>query len=111
MSRIRKILGTDKKQGDEQSRKKDGLTAKRGESEQLIVNTIDILDENEELYNQAKQALRDDEHERCIEILNYFIENDLALRRIIANENNENPSYALLSTKVIIELQSYYNFF
>ena len=101
MSRIKKILGTEKKEGED-------LKAKRGESEQLIVNAIDILNENENLYNTAKDSVRNDDHERCMEILNYFIENDLALRRIIVNK--ESP-YNFKSIKVIIELQSYYNFF
>ena len=114
MSRIKKILASDKKDGDDQSAKKDKLTTKRGKDEQLLLldmekRTIDILEENESLYNQAKKALRDDDDpKRCMEILNYFIENDLALRRIIANKDSP---YTFKSTKIIIELQSYYNFF
>lgn len=113
MSRIKKILGSNKKDVDDTSTTKDNLTTKRGESERLLLldmekRTIDILEENEDLYNQAKTALREDNPQRCMEILNYFIENDLTLRRIIANK--ESP-YTFKSTKIIIELQSYYNFF
>ncbi len=101
MSRVNKLIGDDKKQ-------KEDITAKRGEAEQLIVNAVNILEENESLYKTARQALRNDDHSRSMEILNYFIENDLALRRIIANKDSP---YPFKSLKVIIELQSYYNFF
>lgn len=101
MSRIKKLLEDDKKEIED-------LSMKRGDSEQLILNAVNILEENENLYTSARQALIDDDHARCMEIFNYFIENDLALRRIIAD--NKSP-YSFKSLKVIIELQSYYNFF
>lgn len=103
MSRIRKILDAEKKVGTNQ------IEATKGESDQLIINAIDILNENEQLYNIGVLELKkEDNHTRTMEILNYFIENDLYLRRIIAKKER-NPYE--LSLKVIIELQSYYNFF
>ena len=107
MSRIKKILGVEEKEG-KSSKLLEEEDYKRGEGELLIVNAVNILEENEGLYNNARKALQDDNHARCMEILNYFIQNDLALRRIITNK--ESP-YSFKSLKVIIELQSYYNFF
>lgn len=108
MSRVKKILGVDKKEDDSKSQKTGEIEASRGEKERLIINTVDILEENQSLYNSAIHELHEDNHTRCIEILNYFIENDLYLRRIIADRNNP---FNFNSLKVIIELQSYYNFF
>ena len=111
MSRIKKILGAEENKVKDSSNKNklgNGETLTRGKDEQLIINTVDILEENESFYNTAVHELREDNHTRCMEILNYFIENDLYLRRVIAD--SENP-FGFLSLKIIIELQSYYNFF
>lgn len=111
MSRIKKILGSaeDKVKDSLNKDKIDiGEGLPRGKDDQLIVNTVDILEENETFYKTAVHELRQDNHQRCMEILNYFIENDLYLRRIIADD--ETP-FGFVSLKIIIELQSYYNFF
>ena len=96
------------KKGDSKTEKDSISTTTRGENEQLIINTVDIRKENESLYNSALHELREDNHTRVMEILNYFIENDLYLRRIIADQFNP---FGFISLKIIIELQSYYNFF
>ena len=113
MSRIKKILGDEDIQGLESIKKgkkgkEENIDTARNQKQQLIVNTVNILEENESLYTTAVKELRNDNHTRCIEILNYFIENDLHLRRIIADTDNP---FGFESLKVIIELQSYYNFF
>lgn len=111
MSRVKKILGVDDKESDSKDVKGSSIETKRSKKEHLIINTVDIMEENQSLYNTAVKELREkDNHTRVLEILNYFIENDLYLRRIISDDDSS-QTFNEVSLKIIIELQSYYNFF